>query len=301
MVLLKEPQGEMPVNQEARTRPASPPSSSPTQPRQKATGLVPATQSLTQNVFGVQDGPYQIKKAQPDGRVQVDRPQGKTKEVMLNARPTGREGRYDFEVVGKPLDFTDKIREEIFAKLKAEAEKGSSWAKEALSGSVDLLLTFRVEENPDNPAENVVSVEQVTPLLADAVRALAKKMGLAEGEFFVVNVGENAFIVVEKNQQVRLLFQKGAVILLSPDGDVKILVKQHKAAKDESQLLMLSRLSLKANAKALENFLGGNVVNVINEAMKRDPKADQFMVRLDPANEEPLIVTPTSSLKQVGE
>jgi hypothetical protein len=234
------------------------------------------------------DNGFELKPADPKGGIQIQPvPTGRA-PVVVEPQPVEREGAHDFASVGKDVDFTDTIRAEVDAKLKAAVENGETWASDALKGNREVLVTFEVDETGPKP---VVRVKDVSPTLQDAAKDAATAMGLQPGQYFIVNVGDQALIVLEQGAkgEVRMA-NVDKFKLLSPDGDAKVFVNPNKAPKDPTTVLMLSRESLKANRATLVR-LGGPVSEAaIKACMDANPKSGQFIVRLDPNADEKLVI-----------
>ncbi len=116
-------------------------------------------------------------------------------------------------------------------------------------------------------------------------------MGLRAGDFFVVNVGEQALIVLEKGVSGEVRLGDGEKLKLSsPDGDAKVFVNPNKTRKDATAVLMLSRDSLKGNRAALARVLGPGGDGVVKAALDGNPKAGEFIVRIDTNADEKIII-----------
>src|SRR5258706_3262662 len=103
-------------------------------------------------------------------------------------------------------------------------------------------------------------------------------MGLRPVDFFVVNVGDQALIVLEKGVKAEVRLGDAEKLKLnSPDGDAKVFVNPNKAKKDASAVLMLSRDSLKANRAALAHAGGPGGEAAVRAALDENPKAGEFI------------------------
>lgn len=262
------------------------PAAQPVAPR--AVGLAPSAAAIASTVYGLPDTGFELKPTDPKGAIQIEPiPTGRA-PVVVDPQPVEREGMHDFSAVGKDVDFTDAIRAEVDARLKAAVENGETWASDALKGNREVLVTFEVDERGSRP---VVRVKDVSPTMQDAARDAAAAMGLQAGDYFIVNVGDQALIVLEKGAKGEIRMADVAHFrLLSPDGDAKVFVNPNKAPKDPTTVLMLSRASLKANRATLIR-LGGPVSEAtIKACMDANPKSGQFIVRLDPDADEKLVI-----------
>jgi hypothetical protein len=259
--------------------------------------LVPALATVIQTGFGIEKGKFDIKDISANGSVRIDaqrtgRDQNKT--LVLTWAPESVAADYDFATTGKPLDFSDAIREAIYAKLREAIENGETWAEEALKGKKSIVVEFTVAQQKAARAQKL-EVKSVYLKLRDAADELAHSLGLVEGEYLLVNEGSQMMVVLEKGKVGTLRIGDKFVQIKSPDGDAKIFVKQNRAKNDVSILLMLSRQSLDANQDAIVRLTGNAALQKINQAVLGNPTAEQFLVRVDPNAEETLIIKPIAA------
>ena len=265
----------------------------PTQPTSQAvqprpTGLAPSVAAIASKAYGMPETGFELKPADPKGGIEIAPvPTGRA-PVVVDPQPVVRDDMHDFASIGKDVDFTDAIRAEIDAKLRAAVENGETWATDALKGNRQVVVTFEVDERGPQP---VVRVKEVAPTQQDAANDAAVAMGLRPGEFFIVNVGDQALIVLEQGVKGEIRMADVAKFkLLSPDGDAKVFVNPNKTQKDPTTVLMLSRDSLKANRATLIQVGGPMSEATIKACMDANPQAGQFIVRLDPNADEKLVI-----------
>jgi hypothetical protein len=252
----------------------------------RSSGLAPAVSAIATKAYGMPESGFELRK-DPKGGIKID-PVANTKpDVLVEPRAIVADSR-EFGTVGRDVDFTDTIREQVDAQLRAAVENGETWATEALKGTRQVQVTFIVDETaPEGP---VVRVKDVTPTMQDAARDAAQAMGLRPGDFFIVNLGEQSLIVLERHVAVQVPLGDSKFKLVSPDGDAKVFVNPNKTRKDPTEVLMLSRESLKANRAALAKAGGPQGEAAIRAALDGNAKAEEFIVRIDPNADDRILI-----------
>jgi len=285
-----------PASDAPAAQPGTPAGTTPSQTAQssdrpatpRAGGLAPSVAAIASGAYGLPDASYSIRPGDPKGGIKIDPVMPGKPDVIVAPQTRAREGMNDFAVLGKNVDFTDTIRAQVDAMLRSAVENGETWATDALKGNRQLLVTFEVD---DAAEESVVRVKDVAPTPQDAARDAAAAMGLQPGEFFVVNVGDQALIVLEKGASGEIRLGDGKKLMLSsPDGDAKVFVNPNKTRKDATAVLMLSRDSLKANRAALARILGLGGEAAVKAALDGNPKAGEFIVRVDTGADEKVVI-----------
>jgi hypothetical protein len=109
----------------------------------------------------------------------------------------------------------------------------------------------------------------------------------------VANSGREALLVIRKGATGNLAVGKNRLKLFSPDGDAKVFIRPRRTKKDQSVVLMLSRDALQANQNTIAMAVDRSAsVQLINKTVQENPAAAQFILRLDPASSEPLVIEP---------
>ncbi len=256
-------------------------------PAGRPRGLVPAVRSLAMKAFGLPEGGYEIKQMDNRGNLKIDPVAAGKPSIPFNYR-VDADGRHNFDTAGKPVDFTDTIREQVYEKLRAAVENGESWASEVMKGGRHVKVEFVVDEREGEA--NLVKVKSVTPTARDAAVDSAREMGLSDGDFFVVNLGQQALIVLEQGKTASVRIGDGMFNIVSPDGNAKIFVRPARTKKDRSAVFMLSKDSLKANRMTLIRAGGAAAAAAIKAALDANPNASEYIVNLDLAADEKIAI-----------
>ncbi len=161
-------QAPRPGTEAAQPEPGTPAGTAPTQTAKptdrpappRPGGLAPSVAAIALKALGLPDATYSIRPGDPKGGIKIDPVMPGKPDVVVAPQRRAREGMNDFAVLGKNVDFTDSIRAQVDAMLRAAVENGETWATDALKGNRQILVTFEVN---DAAQESAVRVKEVAP------------------------------------------------------------------------------------------------------------------------------------------
>ena len=241
-------------------------------------GVEPAALTLIKTVFGEQAGQMSFQNAPGPSTIRFVSPA--KANLAVQWVPTERDDQHSFVFVGKLVEFTDAIRDAVKAQLSDDA---------AQKGSDDIEVEFLVDQSKEAP---VVKVIEAGPSPREVAEKEAGAMGLSSRDYLLVDIGGRFLIVVERGESVLVPGSAANVRLKSPDGNLAIVTNPRQTKGDSSVLLIFSRLGLKTNWSNIVRLAGGNIDDVMEKALRDNPRSDQFLVRLNPNEAHSFVVRP---------
>jgi hypothetical protein len=243
----------------------------------RAIGVAPAALTLIKTVFGEKADRPVFQNVQEPATVRFVSPSNK--ELSVRWVSTDRDDRQSFLFVGKPVEFTDAIRDAVKAQLPAEPAKKKKAA--------DVQVEFLVDQSKGAP---VVKVIDAGPSPRELAEKQARALGLSPRDYLLVDIGARFLIVVDRGQSVLVSGRAANVRLRSPDGNLAVVSNPHAGKGDRSLLVIFSRTGLKTNWTNLVRLAGGDIDELVEKSLADNPRAEQFLVRVNPNEPPPFMI-----------